>query len=168
MRGCEHFRHGSEEILADNFANRRKACFERCDKAHHDVVAIDGETLSRRIRIVRNHAARDGRIGVTQRMGESVLVENVLATVRHCGASLPHAAAGAARGDPARSRRRCAAIASARSTGHSGTSLSHSINVGSGPARAITLSYKVKTSAMMGDPCASMQSVAPWSSVVLK
>ena len=43
-------------------------------------------------------------------------------------------------------RMRWAAMASARSVGQSGTSLSHSIRVGSAPVRAITWRYSAQTS----------------------
>ena len=125
-------RHAVEELCADDFLDCREARRERLHEPGYHIVAMNGKAPAR---VDASGCAKAGRgrlLGIKQGVGEHRLE-------RH-GRSYGHAAD--ARGNPARAavRRRSAVSASSRRIGQSGTSLSHSISVGTGPVRARTYS----------------------------
>ncbi len=122
-------RHRGEEFAADQPFDDGIALCQRSAETGHDVVAVHGKASRRSgrgARGARGDAGRKGRFGAEQRLRKGCF--------EGCGHGVSHAAATHAAPD----RMRWAATASARSTGQSGTSLSHSIRVGSAPVRAIT------------------------------
>ena len=126
MRRHEQPRHREEEFLADDALGGGKARAQCVDKADHDIVAVDGKAAVRRPARVGGEAAGQRGVRIEQGLRELLLQGD--------HGRLPQAAWRA----PARSRMALAACASAASTGQAGTSLSHSIRVGSGPAASIT------------------------------
>ncbi len=119
-------RHRGKEFAADQPFDDGMALCQRSAETCHDVVAVDGKASRWNGAGVCGDSGRKHCFGAEQRLRKGCF--------EGCGHGVSHAAATHAAPD----RMRWAATASARSTGQSGTSLSHSIRVGSAPVRAIT------------------------------